>query len=195
VMYNHLKQLLCFFAILAALQFFCGAADVMASEGAGWRHTYDRVLLVFNFALLAFLILKFLRKPLVNFLQAEKKSVEVQIRQVEKEMELAQKKLQENNKIADESDAALEKLKQRILDQGKRRKEEIIQDARHESRLILEEAKTRIEGRIFDAKNMIKAELVDTVVELALKKLPKEITAEDDQKIIEDYLTHISAKS
>jgi len=194
-MYNHLKHLFCFFVALTALQFLLGASDVMAAEGGAWRHTYDRIMLVFNFALLAFLIVKFLRKPLVSFLKIEKERIEHQVKQVEKEMDLAQKKVKENNEIADQSDAAFEKLKQRIVDQGKKRKEEIIQEARHESRLIINEAKTRIESRIFDAKNMIKAELVDTAVELALKKLPREITVEDDRKIIQNFLTNISSRS
>ena len=193
--HTDLKKALYFFAAITSLHFLLGTFDVIAAEGSGWRHTYDRSMLVFNFALLSFLSFKFLRKPFVNFLRGEKEKIERRVKQVEEKMALAHKKIQETNKIVDESDAGFEALKQRIVTQGKKRKDEIIQEAQLESRLILEDAKMRIENQIFKAKSMIKAELVDTAVDLAMKKLPQEITAEDDQKIFQDYLTNISSRS
>ena len=194
-MHIQLKKTLYLFAAITALQFLLGTSDVMAAEGGEWRHTYDKVMLVVNFTILAFLIIKFLRKPFANFLKDEKEKIARQVNHVEEDLELAQKKMKEKQKIADESDAVFNRLRERIINQGKKRKNEIIEEAQLESQLILKEAKMRIENQIFNAKNMIKAELVDTAVELALKNLPGEITAEDDQKLILDYLTNISARS
>ena len=81
-----------------------------------------------------------------------------------------------------------------MLPREKRKKNQIIEEAQIESRLIMEEAKRRIDNRIIQAKNILKAELVDTAINSAIKKLPNEITAEDDQKLIQTFLNGIASK-
>jgi len=192
---NTHKKPSCFFVILMVMAYFFAGRDVLAADDNGnWRHTYDLVMMCLNFAILAFLIVKFTRTPFAKFLNGEKEKVQRQIRQVEEEKATATQKVQETIKSVDQRDDALEKLKQRILAQGKRKKDQIITEAQLESRLILGEAKRRVDNRIREAKNELRAELVDTAINSAIQKLPHEITAEDDQKLIQTYLGSFSSK-
>jgi F0F1-type ATP synthase membrane subunit b/b' len=88
----------------------------------------------------------------------------------------------------------LEELKERIVQTGERRKLEIIEDARQESRMLMESAKQKIEGRIIQARNRLKAEMVDTAAEMALEKLPALVTEDDNQKLLEQFMAHAIAK-
>ena len=96
----------------------------MAAEGKGdWRHTYDLVMRFLNFAILAVLIVKFTRTPIAKFLSGQKEKIEKQIRQIDEEKEAVTQKIQETIKSVDKSDATLEQLKERIVTQGKKKKE------------------------------------------------------------------------
>ena len=59
---------------------------------------------------------------------------------------------------------------------------------------MLEEAKLRVDYRIQQAKKMLKAELVDAAIDLAIEKLPKVITEEDNQKLIQQYIASAVSK-
>ena len=191
----HKKNIFYFFVILMVMAYFFAGQDVLAADGSSnWRHTYDLVMMCLNFTILTFLIVKFTRTPVAKFLNGQKEKIERRIRQVEEEKAAATQKIQETIKSVDKSDGALEKLKERIVAQGKQKKDQIITEAQLESRLILEEAKRRVDYRIRQAKNKLRTELVDMAINSAIEKLPHEITAEDDQKIIQTYLSSILSK-
>ena len=67
-------------------------------------------------------------------------------------------------------------IKERIVAEGKRRREQMIADAQAESRLMLTAARTRIDSQIRDAHETIRAELIDAAYDKALAKLPKMVT-------------------
>jgi F0F1-type ATP synthase membrane subunit b/b' len=45
-----------------------------------------------------------------------------------------------------------------------------------------------------EARNVIRSELIDTAIALAEKRLPDEITATDEQKLIEHYMEMTTSK-
>ena len=178
-----------------ALGFFLATSEVLAAENASsWRPTYDLVLMWLNFGIIVFVIVKYARKPLVNFLKGKKEEVDRTIDEIEEEKEKSQAEIRAANNKLDESKTRLNKLQERILLEGERRKKEIIDDARAESRIMLKEAQRKIDDQIFQAKKAIQAELVDMAISLASKKLPSEITSADNQRFVDEYLTGIRSK-
>lgn len=167
-----------------------GAADTPGD----WRKTYDMVLMWVNFGIFVFLIVKFLRVPIKNFISGKQKELERKIQRLEEDKAAADQKIQDILKTVDESQAEFESLKKKIIEQGERKKQEIIEDAQDKSRVMLEDAKLRVDNQIVRAKKMLKAELVDAAVELALEKLPNKVTEADNQRLIQDYLASASAR-
>ena len=53
---------------------------------------------------------------------------------------------------------------------------------------MLEGAGRKMNSRIQEAKDELKAELVDMAVTIAMQKLPAEMTAQDSQKYIDTFL-------
>ena len=178
-----------------ALGFLLATSEVFAAENASnWRSTYDLVLMWVNFGIIVFIIVKYARKPLVNFLKGQKEEVDRKIDEIEEEKEKSQAEIRAANNKLDESKTRLKKLQERILLEGERRKKEIIDDARVESRILLQEAQRKIDDQIFQAKKAIQAELVDMAISLASQKLPAEITNADNQRFVDEYLTGIRSK-
>ena len=64
--------------------------NALASEGGGnWRGTYDVVMIWLNFGIFAFLLVKFLKDPLLNFLRGRKDELALEMNQLEEKREQA----------------------------------------------------------------------------------------------------------
>lgn len=164
------------------------AAAWAAEGGADWRPTYDLIMRWVNFLILVFVIVKFARVPLRNFLSGQKDTITREIQEMEASRQAAQAKIEEINQQLEEISSRMENMKTRVLAQGERRKQEIIETAQQESRIMLESAKVKIAGRINTAKQAIRNEMVDIAVQLAMQKLPQEITPTDNNGFLDQYL-------
>jgi F-type H+-transporting ATPase subunit b len=181
---------LCFYFLAGIISFHLCGQDVWAAENAGgWRSTYDIILKWINFLILAFVLVKFGKTPLMNFLHGQKENLAREIKQIEDEKAELTVKIKETYKILDESEVQFAELKERIVRQGEQKKEAIIQLAQNQSETMLEDAKRRIDAHYIQVKNKFKAELIDRAFELVMERLPKEITAEDNDKLTAEYLT------
>ena len=176
---------LCFWLLLPAIS---GAA-----ETAAWRPTYDLIMRWLNFLILVFVIVKFSRRPLSDFLKGKQEEIGAEIEKIEKEKEaLAQAAAEARQKLED-SAKRLEALKQRIIDRGEKKKLQIIEEAREEGRHVMESARRKVQGTVLQAKNKIRGEMIDLAVAIALEKLPTEITNQDNERLFEQFL--VSAES
>ncbi|RPJ09985.1 MAG: hypothetical protein EHM37_14880 [Deltaproteobacteria bacterium] len=182
-------------ALMALVLLLAAAVEVMAAEGGGgWRPTYDIIMKWLNFAILVFLFIKFARRPLKNFLSDKREEIALQIKTLADEKNRLQQRIREAKTELKESVVRLEELKERIVQMGERRKLEIIEDARQESRMIIESTKQKIEGRIILARNRLKAEMIDAAAEKALEQLPGIMTADDNQKLLEQFMVRAAVK-
>lgn len=179
----------CAVASLSAVVF---GSDAFAAEEVaadGFRPVWDEIMLWVNFAILVFVIVKYGRKPIMNFLRGQKADIERQIVRIEKEKEEIENQIRDTRKAVEESETRFEGLKRRIIEQGERRKVQIIEDAKSQSEIMLEMSKRKIEGQVKEARESFKAEMVDAAVDMALERLPKEITDEDNQRFVDQYLS------
>lgn len=182
--------------ILTALLFLsAGAVEVLAADGGGgWRPTYDIIMKWVNFGILVLIFFKFARRPLKNFLSDKKNEISLQIKKLEDEKDRLHQRVREAETELEKNVVRLEELKERIVQMGERRKVEIIEDARQESRMLLESAKQKIEGRIIRARNRLRAEMIDAAAEVALEKLPGLVTEDDNQKLMEQFMARAVVK-
>ena len=192
-----IKQIVSFsiyvFAATAALMAFC--PDALAAEASDdWRPLFDLIMRWLNFAIIAFVLIKFGRKPIRDFLANRREEIDYQIKKYEQQKETAAEKVQEATKILNESTDRFEQIKERIIKDGERKKQQIIEKAQGESRMLLEGAQRKIQNQIVEARNSIRSEMIDSAIALAEKRLPDEITAADEQKLIEHYMDITTGK-
>ncbi len=169
--------------------------EAVAAEGQdSWRPLFDEIMRWLNFAILAFLLIKFSRAPIKNFFKTRKEEMVSEIKTLENEKQEALREIDENLKLLEDSGVRFEALKERIVAQGERNKQKIIEDAKQESNALLEGAKQKIDSQIVEARNKLKKELIDSAIAIAIERLPAEITAEDNQKWVDRFLTSASTK-
>jgi F-type H+-transporting ATPase subunit b len=167
------------------------SGEALAAEGSGtWRPTYDLIMRYINFLILAFLILKYARKPLADFFKGRAQDVKEDIQNIEEAKELAQEQVKVFLEERDKSRERFEQLKERIISQGRAKQQDIIDGARLGSRLLIESAQRKIDNRILTAKQTLRSEMIDMAIDMAMEKLPKTITDQDNQRFLDHYLEH-----
>ena len=175
-------------AAIAAVFHFSGY-EALAAEGANqWRHTYDLVMMWINFLILAFLLVKFGRKPLMGFLLGRREELVQEIERIEAEKQEADAKVADALKQIDESQIRLERIKERIIKEGENKKQTIIENAQLESKILLEEAQRKIDNLFIEAKKKYRDEMIDKAMEIVFEKLPLEITDQDNQRFNKQFL-------
>jgi F-type H+-transporting ATPase subunit b len=184
----------CYFIVVIAVVVLC-SADALAAEGVkSWRSTFDLVMRWLNFVVIAFVLVKFGRKPIKDFLANRKEEIDYRIKKFEKQKQAVEEKIEETAKMLEDSRDRLEEIKKRIVEDGEKKKHHIIAQAQQESRILLEGTQRKIENQIAEARNLIRSELIESAIALAEKRLPEEITAADEQKLIERYMEMTAGK-
>jgi len=185
----------CFFVTAVALTLHVLGYDALAGEDSdNWRPIYDLVMRWINFGILAFVLIKFGGPPLKDFLQGRKEELAREIKKVEDEKEKLEGRIKEALKTLAESDSRFVELKARIIEQGEKGKQKIIEKAQTQSRIMMEGAKQKIDSQIKQAKNMLRAEMVDSAIALAFERLPEVITDEDSLRFVDSYLNSTLTK-
>jgi F-type H+-transporting ATPase subunit b len=82
-------------------------------------------------------------------------------------------------------------IKERIIAQGEKKKEQLIEEAELQSGYMLIEAKRKVDNQIYRAQEKFRIELVDSAFDLVFERLPKEITEEDEEKLVRNFLEDI----
>jgi len=183
------------YAVLVAASLHLTELNALASEtGGNWRATYDTVMIWLNFGIFAFLLVKYLKTPLINFLRGRQDELAREISRLEEKRAQISLKINETQQLFEKSEAHYENIKAKIITQGEEEKRELIEGARQESRLMIEQTNIRIENQILQAKNKFKSEMIDLAISLAMKRLPAEITKADHQRLLDRYIEHASLK-
>jgi F-type H+-transporting ATPase subunit b len=187
-----IKPFLVLAFVLCLSVLFFASETLAADNSTNWRPTYDLVMRWLNFVILAFLLVKFGKNPLMNMLRRRKEELQREIKRAEEQRKNAEAKVNEVRQQLDESVAHLEEIKQKIIKQGESRKKEIIQQAQAESKILLMEAKRRIDNQILSTKKKFQTKMVDEAMKTVIEQLPQHITQADNQKFLDQYLTQLS---
>jgi F-type H+-transporting ATPase subunit b len=162
-----------------------------AAHGGGWMEWFWKIL---NFAILVFILVKFLGKPLKEFLKKRTELIEKTLKEAKEAKELAEKALaevEERLKLKDKEMAE-------ILAQSKRTAEIeqgiLIKQGEQMKERVLEQAKNNIDYELRLAKETIKAEAVGIALELAEKKLKERLSADKQTVLIEESIAMVEGK-
>jgi F-type H+-transporting ATPase subunit b len=186
---------ICCFILAVVIGILLLGTEASAADNSGdWRPVFDLVMRWLNFGIIVFILVKYARTPIKDFLLSRREEVAREIEMVEEKKEEANKKIQDAARMLDESEVRFARVKERIIKEGETKKQKLIEDAQRESKILLESTMKKIESQLLGAKRAFKSELVDTAISLAMKRLPDEITSEDNQNFTNQFLAGTSTK-
>ena len=149
---------------------------------------------IINFGVLFFVLFKFGKKPLQDFLKTRTELIEKTLKEAQEAKILAQKALAEVEERLKVKDKELEEILSSARQSGENEKSRLIEEGNKMKAKILEQAKTNIAYELREAKAAIKAEAVEIAMELAEKKIRDKIGKSEQDMLLEESLMKIEGK-
>jgi len=160
----------------------------------GHLNTGDILFQLIMFIILLVLLKIFAWKPLMGIMKQREDHISNEIEAAEKSRIEANKLLEEQRSLLKEARQEAQTLIENAKKQGDISREEIITIARGEAERIKEAAKLEIEQQKEKAVAALKEQVASLSVLIASKVIEKELSAADQEKLINDYIQEAGEK-
>lgn len=147
------------------------------------------------FLVLAFLLMKFAWKPLLAMLEKREDNIRQSLLDAEKARDELINVKEDTEKLLSEARTESQAIVAAGKKTAERMKDEIIDKAQFKSDALLVEAKKQIEIEKDRAIADVKAEVVNLSMKVAEKLIRKNLTKEDNLKLINESLSSINPKN
>lgn len=188
-----LEMMKCTFAFVSLI--FLTSVSTAYAAGGGDEGPMGWVWRVLNFAILVFLLVKFVGKPLKAFLKQRSETIEKSIKEAQEAKEIARKALAEVEDKLRLKDKEIAEIIALSKASGEEEKKRLIEDAERLKTKILEQAKANIDHEIKMAKEVIKAEAVEEAIKLSEEKIKSRLTKEDQDRILQDSIKLLGVRN
>lgn len=166
--------------------------------GGGEQHgntLMDWVWKIVNFGLLVFLLVKFVKKPLQDFLQQRKETIEKTLKEAKEAKELAQKALSEVEQKLATKDKEIAAIVEGAKESGEIERARLIEEAEKMKIRIMEQAKMNIDYEVRKAKEAIQNEAAHAALVRAEEMIRDGITEKDQERLFQESLKLLEGKN
>ncbi|NQD68773.1 F0F1 ATP synthase subunit B [Bacillus haikouensis] len=157
----------------------------------GGFNSGDILFQLVMFLVLMALLKKFAWGPLMGIMQQREDHIAGEISAAEQSRVEANKVLEEQRQLLKEARTEAQAMIENSKKQGVEQREEIITVARQEAERLKESAKREIETQKEQAVAALQKQVASLSVLIASKVIEKELSAEDQQKLINDYIQEV----
>ncbi len=145
-----------------------------------------------NFAVFAWVVWRFGRKPLAESLRKRKDYILHDMDAAQKMKADAENRLASYEERLSKIDQEIERIRRDFREQGERDKARIVKEAAEKRELMLKDAAFMIEQEAKQLRVTLLQETVDGAVRAAEESLRKRIGADDDQRLGETFLLQLA---
>lgn len=149
---------------------------------------------ILTFLVLVALLAKFAWRPLLEALESRQQGIRKALDDAQTAKQELERLEQESAQIVRKARAEAEAILTQSRADGERLREEIRQKAKSEADGILKNAERQIQLETGRALQQIRAEAVDLSVSIASKILQRNISKEDNDRLIADALKQVEAR-
>jgi F-type H+-transporting ATPase subunit b len=150
---------------------------------------------VLNFSLLIFLLVKFGRKPIREFLGSRRGEMERAINEAAEAKAKAEAKLKEYTDRLGQLDTEMAKLRADLTAAAEEDKKRIVAEAEESARRMKIETDALIDQHAKALSAQVRRELVDGAIATAGRLLREQITAADQQQLANEFRKDISGSA
>ncbi|WP_194241266.1 F0F1 ATP synthase subunit B [Bacillus fonticola] len=158
---------------------------VLGAVGFNWG---DSLYQLIAFIILLALLRKFAWGPITNMMKEREKHVASQLDDADAKRDEANKLLEEHRALMKEARQEAQELIERARKQGEDQRESILVTAREEASRLKESAKREIDQQKDQAVAALREQVASLSVMIASKVIEKNLSEEDQHKIISSYL-------
>lgn len=151
-------------------------------------HAGDVLFQLAMFLILMALLKKFAWGPLMGIMKQREEHIANEIKSAEESRVEAKKLLEEQRNLLKDARVQAQEMIENAKKQGEVQREEIISLARAEAEREKETAKIEIEQQKEKAVSAIREQVASLSVMIASKVIEKELSVEDQEKLINEYI-------
>lgn len=148
---------------------------------------------VMNFVVLLVALVFILRKPISQALSSRIKNIREQLESLEAQKAEAEKQLAQYNEKLSQLESEAEKIVEGYIKQGNEAKAKILKEAEATAEKLQVQARRNIEHEFGKARQELQREVVEKSLAKAEETLKKAITAQDQDKLVDEYLDKVVA--
>ena len=170
-------------------------AVVLAAGGGG--HADSGVILkdflyrCFNFALMVGILVYFVTKPIRKGLKERREGIEKALAEAEAAKQAAEAKHREYTEKLARATEEIKSIAASIRHEGEVERDKIIAAAREMAAKIEREAENKAAGVVANARAELREEAARLAVELAEDLLKKQVAADDQKRLVEEYMLKV----
>lgn len=170
-----------------------------AAHGGGHGEAHSKPWMVtdtakvLNFAVLAIGLFLVLRKPVSQALSDRINGIKEELEDLETRKAEVERQLAEYNTKLATLDEEAEKVIAEYIRQGEEAKARILKEAESAADKLEEQAKKSIENEFKQAKENLQAEIVEKALVKAEQMVKEKISAEDQDRLVDEYLAKVVA--
>lgn len=153
------------------------------------------ILQAINFIILAFVLYRFLFKPLSQFMEKRAEGIKHSLEEAKRardEVVQARDEYEESLRTARQEAAA---LRQRMEREISEERERLVQHSREEAHRMITQARAEIEQEVRRAKGELRDEAVNLSLTAAERLLQRSITDDDHRRLAEQYIEELGRSS
>jgi F-type H+-transporting ATPase subunit b len=174
--------------------YFALLGNALASEGEGGHHHLNWTDFGYRtaaFVILVVVLVKLLRKPIANFLNARRDEIKRLIAELDaKTAEARAEQTRVRAKVAS-LEQETKKIVDELIAEGEAEKKKIIEAAHRQAEYIQQQAEIAIEQEILAARDSLKNEVADLSVAAAQDLIEKRMKADDQQRLVREFMTKV----
>lgn len=153
----------------------------------------DLGLRVMNFAALMIILVKFGAKPIGSALSGRRKQVKDDLESLEAKKAAAERSYKEFSAKLASVEKDVDQIVEKAIAQAEIEKAKIIERAEKMAEDIKRQAQMAVANEVTAARRMLKNEIADQAAVMAEALIIKNLTGDDQVKIVEDYLDKVGA--
>jgi len=153
----------------------------------------DLGLRVMNFVALMIILIKFGAKPIGSALSGRRKQVKEDLESLEAKKAEAERSYKEFSAKLASVEKDVDQIVEKAIAQAEIEKVKIIERAEKMAEDIKRQAQMAVANEVTAARRMLKNEIADKAAVMAEALIVKNLTVDDQVKIVEDYLDKVGA--
>ena len=157
----------------------------------GGFHVGDMLVQLFFFAVLLLLLRKFAWGPVMNMMKKREEYVASEIEAAEQSRLEAEKAAKEATEQLKQTKLEAQKIIEDAKNAGVKQEQDIIEAARHEAERIKKAAQQDIQNEKEKALQALQDQVASLSVLIASKVIEKELSAQDQEKLINEYIKEV----
>jgi F-type H+-transporting ATPase subunit b len=176
--------------LLLSYSFALAVGEPEGADRAG--DLLDLLYRLMNFALLVIILVVVLKKVRIgDFFRSRSEEIQKKLDELRKGKEEAEKKFHDIEQKLKEFEKNKQQMLQQFEEEGLEEKQKILAEANERAGQIIEQAEMSIQQEIKTARDRLQREVVALAAERAMDILSKEITGNDQDRLVDEFIEKV----